>query len=356
MPQNGPVRAEQMIAGRLVRGLGKAAEFTRLDWVRSQLLALAGIDPHPGTVNLTLTGEAQLERWRDWRGMPAPLMEPAEAGFCRARCYAVRIEGRVPAAIVLPDVPAYPEDKVELVAALPLRQHLSLDEGALLSVELCRPLKARAVLFDIDGTLVDSVGAFLEVARVAARPHGLEVTERQVRDCLATASNFWKRVVPDARPDCEAVRKALSAEAAREWPRVLREHGKVFAGLAQTLDAMKGRGIALGIVSGARPEVLELLREAGILDRFDSVVLAADVSRRKPHPEGIVKCLRQLGVAPERAVYIGDTPIDIQASRAAGVRAVGVLSGACDSATLSAHEPDRLVLSHAGLAQVVQAQ
>ena len=356
MPQNGRVRAGTTIAGRLVRGLGRAAEFTRLDWVRRQFLALAGIDPYPGTVNLTLSGEAHLERWRNWRGMPAPLMEPADAAFCRARCYAVRIEGRVPAAIVLPEVPAYPDDKVELVAALPLRRHLSLDEGALLSVELCRPLAAKAVLFDIDGTLVDSVGAFLEVARIAARPHGLEVTERQVRDCLATGSNFWKRVVPDERADCEAVRKAMAAQAAREWPRVLREHGGVFEGVAQTLDAMKRLGIALGIVSGARPEVLELLREAGILDRFDSIVLAADVSRRKPDPEGIVKCLRQLRVSPERAVYIGDTPIDIQASRAAGVRAVGVLTGACDSAMLSAHEPDRLVFSHASLLQVVEAR
>ena len=322
--------------------------------MRRQLLALAGIDPYPGTVNLTLAGEAHLERWRGWRGTPAQLLEPADAAFCKARCYAVRIQGRGPAAIVLPEVPGYPDDKMELVAALPLRQHLALDEGAMLGVELCRPLAAKAVLFDIDGTLVDSVGAFLEVARIAAQPHGLEVTERQVRDCLATGASFWKRVVPGDRPDCEAVRKAVSAEAAREWPRVLREHARVFAGVAQTLDALKRRGMALGIVSGARPEVLELLRAQGILERFDAVVLAADVSRRKPDPEGVVKCLRQLGVAPGHAVYVGDTPIDIQASRAAGVRAVGVLSGACDSATLSAHEPDRLVASHAGLLQVLE--
>ncbi len=334
--------------------MGRAAEFTRLDWVRRQLLALTGIDPYPGTVNLSLTGESDLERWRAWRGMPAQPMEPADAAFCRARCYAVRVEGRVPAAIVLPEVPGYPEDKVEIVAALPLRQHLALDEGATLGVELCRPLAAKAVLFDIDGTLVDSTAAFLEVARIAAGPHGLEVTERHVRDCLASGSSFWKRIVPGESPDCEALRKAMSAEAAREWPRVLREHGRVFEGISQTLDAIKRLGMGLGIVSGARPEVLELLRSQGILDRFDSIVLADDVARRKPDPEGIVKCLRQLDVAPERAVYIGDTPLDIQASRAAGVRAVSVLSGACDSATLSAHEPDRLVFSHAGLLQVLQ--
>jgi HAD superfamily hydrolase (TIGR01549 family) len=221
-------------------------------------------------------------------------------------------------------------------------------------VELCRPLVAKAVMFDLDGTLVDSVGAYLELARNAARAHGLDVTERQVRHSLATGSSFWKGVVPEGRSDGEALMKSMSAHAGREWPRVLREHARLFQGIAQTLDAMKRRGIRLGIVSGARPEILELLRQDGVLDRFDSIVLAADVSRRKPDPEGIVKCLRELGVAPGAAVYVGDAPVDIQASRAAGVRAVGVLTGAGDSAMLSSHWPDRLVASHARLAEIVE--
>jgi phosphoglycolate phosphatase-like HAD superfamily hydrolase len=148
--------------------------------------------------------------------------------------------------------------------------------------------------------------------------------------------------------------KDLSAYAGREWPRVLQEHGRVFEGLAATLDAIGRLGIRLGIVSGARPEVLELLRKEGVLDRFEAIVLAGDVSKRKPDPEGILKCLRTLGVAPDAAVYVGDTPLDIQASRAAGTRAVGVLTGAADSATLSMHGPDRLVFSHARLAEILE--
>lgn len=343
-----------LIQGQLVRGLGKAADFTQIGWVRRQLIEYAGIDPHPGTVNLVLGDHDSRSRWREWRDLPGHLMVPADAAFCSARCYPARIEGRIPAAVVLPDIAGYPEDKLELVAALPVRRHLSLAESALLTVELCRPFVAKAVLFDLDGTLIDSVGAYLEVARIAARMHGLEVTEQQVRHALATGSNFWKDVVPQDSNDAAAIMKALSAHAQREWPRVLREHGKVFDGIAQTLDAIERLGIRLGIVSGARPEVLELLRKDGVLERFDAVVLGADVSRRKPDPEGIVKCLRELGVAPDAAVYVGDTPVDIQASRAAGVHAVAVLSGAGDSATLSAHWPDRLLSSHARLAEIVE--
>jgi phosphoglycolate phosphatase len=342
------------IQGQLVSGLGKAADFTRVDWVRRQLIEYGGIDPHPGTVNLALLDDANRARWRDWRDLPGHVLVPEDAAFCRARCFPARIAGRMPAAVVLPDIADYPENKLELVAALPVRQHLSLEEDALLTVELCRPFPAKAVLFDLDGTLIDSIGAYLEVARIAAQPHGLEVTERHVRHALASGSNFWRDVVPKDRKDADAIMKALFARASREWPCVLRERGKVFEGTVRTLDAIKRLGIRLGIVSGARPEVLELLRADGVLERFDSIVLGADVSRRKPDPEGIVKCLKELGVAPAAAVYVGDTPVDIQASRAAGVHAVAVLSGAGDSATLSAYCPDRLLCSHARLAEVLE--
>jgi HAD superfamily hydrolase (TIGR01509 family) len=342
-----------IIEGHLVHGPGLAKNLTKIDWVRRQLTDLVGIDPHPGTVNLALEDDTNRARWSSWRNKPGHIIEPGDIDFCRARCYPVQIEGCVPAAVLLPESTDYPVDKVELVSALPIRKHLLLSENAHVKVQLCQPLVAKAVLFDIDGTLVDSVGAYIEVARVAAESFGFEVTEEHVRRSLATGSNFWKGVVPRDRLDGEAVMKVLSANAAREWPRVLHEHGKVFEGVAQTLDALKGLGIMLGIVSGARPEVLELLRADGILDRFDAVILGGDVTRGKPDPEGICKCLKKLDVSPDIAIYVGDTPVDIQASRAAGVRAVGVLTGAGNSATLSAYGPDRLASSHARLPAIV---
>lgn len=344
----------EAIEGKLVSGLGQAAGFTQFEWVRHQLIDLVGVDPHPGTVNLLLAGRSDLARWHRWRASPGFRMDPPDTAYCSARCYPVRIAGRVPGAIVLPEIDDYPEEKLELVAALSVRRHLALDEGARLGATLCMPFPAKAVLFDIDGTLVDSMDAYLEVARVAAAPHGLSVTTEHVRHCLATGSNFWNGVVGHDRTDRETLTKALSALAAREWPRVLREHGKVFAGLAATLDELKRRGMRLGIVSGARPEVLELLRQDAVLDRFDAVVLGKDVARRKPDPEGILKCLKTLDVAPGAAAYVGDTPVDIRASRAAGTHAVGVLTGAGDSATLSECAPDRLISSHAKLVGVLE--
>jgi len=342
-----------MIEGRFVRGFGQAAHFTRIEWVRRQFVELAGIDPFPGTVNLMLDDDSNRDRWRHWREQAGARLAREDLSFCEANCYPACVEGRIPAAIVVPQVDGYPLDKLELVAALPLRRHLALEEGMRVRIELCRPLAAKAVLFDLDGTLVDTIGAYVQIARVAASAHGFEITEQHVRESLCSGGNFWKGIVPDTHPDGAEVRRALTAHAAREWPRVLREQGRMLEGLVDTLDALKRKGVALAIVSGARPEVLELFRDDDLLARFDAVILGADVARRKPDPEGIVKALDKLGVAPGEAVYVGDAPVDIQASRAAGVRAVAVLTGAGDSALLSAHEPDRLIASHAKLDGII---
>lgn len=341
------------LEGNLVRGLGLARDLTRVEWVRRRLVELVGIDPHPGTVNLVLNDEENLALWRQWRALPGEVLEPEDPAFCRARCFPVRIEGWLPAAVLLPETPGYPEDKVELVAALPVRRLLALEEGARVAVEFCRPLAAQAILFDIDGTLVDSIGAYQEMGRIAAEQYGFQVTREHVRLCMATGMNFWKGIIPRDRPDGDVLAKAMSAHAAREWPRILKENGTLFDGVVQTLDALKSRGIRLGVVSGARPEVMEILGAHGVLERFDAVVLGGDVVRQKPDPEGINRALGRLGVPPQAALYIGDTPIDIQTSRSAGVRSVGVLTGAADSALLSAHGPDRLISSHARLPGII---
>jgi HAD superfamily hydrolase (TIGR01509 family) len=134
---------------------------------------------------------------------------------------------------------------------------------------------------------------------------------------------------------------------------VLRRHGRLHPGLPQALQALRARGVRLGLVTGSRASVLEPLRDAGLLEYFEAVITGRDVQRRKPDPEGLLKCAAALGIPPGEAVYVGDTPLDVQASHAAGMAAVAVLSGAGDSAQLSAAGPDWIIASHARLAEVL---
>jgi phosphoglycolate phosphatase len=329
--------------GRVVTGRGEAAGFTRLDWVRDRLLREFGIDPHPGTVNLIVDDEADREAWSALQSRPGTPIDPPDDRWCTARGYAVRVNGWLPAAVVLPDVPAYPAWQVELVAALSIREALSLVDGSRVGVEERPPLPVRAVIFDVDGTLVDSLAAYRIVAELAAAPYGVSITDAVVREALCTTRAFWDLALPADQPDRSATIQALARDTARLWPEVLRAHGRVCPHARASVEALRRRGVTLGIFTGSRRGSLGVLAEAGLLDAFDAVVTGEDIARRKPDPEGLLTCAAELGVQVGEAAYVGDTPLDVQAGRAAGMSTVAVLGGAGESAALSAAGPDHLV-------------
>lgn len=337
----------------MATGRGEAAGFTRLDWVRDAFVRALGIDPFPGTLNLVIEDPDDRAGWLAIRTRPGRILEPPSSAWCPAHCYAVRLNGSLPAGIVVPEVAGYPAWQVELVAALPIRETLALGDGDRVVVEASDPLPVRAVVFDVDGTLVDSLPAFRVVAERAARPYGIVITDAIVREALNTDRAFWDLALPSDYADRAAVMATLSREAARCWPDVLREHGRVVAGVADALRALRASGMKLGIVTGARRTSLAPLERDGLLDLADAVVTGEDVARRKPDPEGLTACAAALEVAPQDAVYVGDTPLDVRAARAAGMFAVAVLSGAGDSALLSACRPDHLVHSVARMTDVV---
>lgn len=341
-------------SGRVASGRGRGASFTQLGWVRERLIVDLGIAPYPGTLNLVVDDSEALEQWRTLRAAPGRALLPPSAEWCRARCYSARVGGRVPAAIILPDVPGYAETQVEIVAALCLREFLSLRDGDRLPVQISRPLPVRAVIFDVDGTLVDSLEAYRVVAELTAAPYGITVTLDAVRHALNTGASFWELLLPGDHPDRAAMARRLRDEAGLRWPQVLREHGRAFSGLRPMLDALQARGVRLGIMTGSRQAAFEPLREQGLLEAFTAVVTGKDVQRRKPDPEGLLKCAAALGVPPAEAVYVGDTPLDVQASCAAGMASVAVLSGAGDSALLSAAGPDWIICALERLQAVLE--
>jgi CTP-dependent riboflavin kinase len=116
------------LEGRLCSGLGEGAGFTALDWVENQFHAKLGFWPYPGTLNLNLAG-GDWDTARDaMQVAPGIAIEPPP-GFCAAKCFAVLIAGRVAGAAILPDIPDYPADKLEIVSAVAVRQELGLNDG-----------------------------------------------------------------------------------------------------------------------------------------------------------------------------------------------------------------------------------
>jgi HAD superfamily hydrolase (TIGR01509 family) len=116
------------LQGRVVTGRAEASAFMRLPWVVGQVQAKLEFDPFPGTLNLLVERPDALACWSELRKRAGSRIEPAP-GFCAARCYPVSIEGFVRGAILLPEVPGYPEDAIELIAPIQLRETLSVVDG-----------------------------------------------------------------------------------------------------------------------------------------------------------------------------------------------------------------------------------
>jgi HAD superfamily hydrolase (TIGR01509 family) len=117
----------------------------------------------------------------------------------------------------------------------------------------------------------------------------------------------------------------------------------VFPGTGSILAMLKDAGVRLGICTASQGESFRPLERAGLMEYFEEIVTARDVTRRKPDPEGILLCMERMGIEPGETVYIGDTVADVLASHAAGLYSVGVLTGAGSSSLLSGAGAHRIL-------------
>ena len=124
--------------GRVAAGRGQGRHFTQLDWARRQFVQKLGIAPFPGTLNLVVEDVESIDVWhRLGKTLGVRIENPNDGpNDCDARCYPVTIEGRIDAAIVLPEVAGYSPVQIELIAPVCLRDALDVDDGDSLRLEI----------------------------------------------------------------------------------------------------------------------------------------------------------------------------------------------------------------------------
>jgi HAD superfamily hydrolase (TIGR01509 family) len=179
-----------------------------------------------------------------------------------------------------------------------------------------------AVLFDWDGTLVDSLGALFRANRAVFGAFELPFDEELYRRYYAPDWRAMYRSlgIPDERLD----------EAAAHWQGAFDpEDAPPFAGVPEALGRLRQAGYRLGLVTaGERPVVGPLLERTGIGRLMSTVVYGDDLPVHKPDPAPLRRALAELGLdgRPDAAVYIGDAPSDMRMATSVGVRAVGIAS------------------------------
>jgi CTP-dependent riboflavin kinase len=124
------------IRGRITEGLKESRFFTHIPWVREQFINKLGIDPYPGTFNLDIIDAQELEKLKEIKKRKGIEITPEEPRFCSAKCFHVLVGGKVKGALIIPEVPDYPESKVEIISSDKIRDVLSLEIGELVLVEV----------------------------------------------------------------------------------------------------------------------------------------------------------------------------------------------------------------------------
>ncbi len=194
----------------------------------------------------------------------------------------------------------------------------------------------RAVLFDLDGTLLDTardmVGALNSLRGEQGRA---PLPFDEVRPSVSHgAARVVKAGFPDAAPDRAA---ALQRRFLEIYRGALSRDTRLFPGMERVLDTLADRKLKSGIVTNKPAWLTEpLLDELGLRSRFSCVVSGDTVAQRKPHPLPLLHAAALAGVAPGECVYVGDAERDVQAAHAAGMQALvadyGYLSADEDSA------------------------
>jgi HAD superfamily hydrolase (TIGR01549 family) len=206
----------------------------------------------------------------------------------------------------------------------------------------------RAVLFDWDGTLLNSYAADTRAYLAMFRKMEIPWT---AEDLARHYSPNWYRVYVAA-----SLPRAKWDEADREWSLAYdRENPRLIAG-ARSVVRRLSHHFRMGIVtSGNRSRVRRQLRGFGFVDYFSSCVCAEDTAKKKPDPAPLELALKRLRVEPGESVYVGDTAEDIEMAKSAGARAIGVRGPFPTARRLAAARPDALLNSIRELPRVLRS-
>jgi phosphoglycolate phosphatase len=188
------------------------------------------------------------------------------------------------------------------------------------------------ILFDCDGTLMDSHTAIVRAMQKAFCSCGLpEPSTKAVFDVIGLSLGRAIDQLADNSYLAEEIKHAY-----RDYYRVAEHELKLYPGVRETLQVLRQRGYWLGMVTGkSKAGLLRVLDAFGLQDYF-CVLRTADCSDSKPHPAMVRECMAEVGVEATQTCVVGDALFDIQMAHAAGVVALGVLFGVSGS-----DEPER---------------
>jgi HAD superfamily hydrolase (TIGR01509 family) len=209
----------------------------------------------------------------------------------------------------------------------------------------------KAVVFDLDGTLIDSNWVHLQSWRTAMKNLGLQVLDQEVVDRLGLKTVDIARALVSDRGEQTVMR--LVELKSRLFEDAWRIEVKPCHGAVDTLQILKGKGVRTAVTSSNSIErISKALRYYGMDSLLDTVVGIDEVEAGKPDPALVIAAIRKLGVAPKESMYVGDSRYDIEAGKAAGSQTVLVVQPIAAQSNLRV-EPDYRIRSLRELRRII---
>lgn len=185
----------------------------------------------------------------------------------------------------------------------------------------------KAYIFDLDGTLADTLESLIYSVKASLREMGLmEITDEQCRQFVGNGARYLMDHAIRAAGDQRGERLE---EAMQVYGRIFDEnctyHVTPYDGMAEVLGKLKEKGIKLAVLSNKpHRQTLKVARAVFGEQMFDCIQGQKDGIKRKPDPEGIYRILDQLETPKEASVYVGDSEVDIETGKRAGIRTIPV--------------------------------
>lgn len=214
-------------------------------------------------------------------------------------------------------------------------------------------LRYRTVIFDLDGTLVDSYQALLHAVNHSLESHGRPtLTVAQLKHYVGEGvepllARCFEGSVPDGAHD-------LFLEV---YDDVCCDMSEFLADVEETLVALHELGVSMSVCTNKPTSFSEKILESLDAARFFKAIVGPDLAgAKKPDPRHVLRALGPTGNGVETSLFVGDMPIDVQAARAAGLRVAAVATGSADLSALLDAEPDYLLEGFSDLLPLVRGE
>ena len=229
------------------------------------------------------------------------------------------------------------------------------------NVMACLPRPPRAVLFDLDGTLINSVPLFMRVAAEMFAQAGLpRPRPESLSKWVKQGRPDWPDLLPGFSPaDQEETASRLMEIGRRVSARLFSQELALLPGVDEVFTLLAVREVRIAVVTTGSSRFIAHkmvpFQRLDLVRHIERLITREDAPRIKPAPDPLLVCCGLMELEPDQCLYVGDADVDIQAGRAAGTMTAGVATGIDDRPTLGRQGPDLLLDGLTDLAALFRA-